>query len=232
VSRAPFPIPPALGRRIDFTQTLHERTTRDYAARAADPEKAVCAEIASKFGAEYWDGDRRYGYGGYRYDGRWRDVAERMAQTYGLRAGDRILDVGCGKGYLLYELSQAVPGTKVAGIDVSAYALENAKEEVRPHLRIGNASTLPYDDASFDLVISLGTLHNLAIADVWSALREIERVRAKDAYVMVESYRSEREKVNLLNWQLTCRSFFSVSDWEWIFAQAGYSGDYGFIFFP
>jgi SAM-dependent methyltransferase len=223
--------PPSLGRRIDFTQSLHQRTARDYVARAADADKAANAEIASRFGAEYWDGDRRYGYGGYRYDGRWRSVADAMAQHYGLRAGDRVLDVGCGKGFLLYELTQAAPGIEIAGLDVSAYALDNAKEEVRAFLRTGTAASLPFEDVSFELVISLGTLHNLAIADLWSALREIERVRARDAYVMVESYRDEREKVNLLNWQLTCRSFYSVTDWEWIFRQAGYGGDYGFIFF-
>lgn len=225
------PASTALGRRIDFTQSLHERTARDYVARVTDGDKAACAAIASQFGAEYWDGERRYGYGGYRYDGRWRGVAEQIARTYGLRAGDRVLDVGCGKGFLLYELMQAVPGLEVAGIDVSAYAIEHAKEEVRAHLQTGTASALPYDARSFDLVLSLGTLHNLAIADLWSALGEIERVRRRDAYVMVESYRNEREKVNLLNWQLTCRSFFSVADWEWLFARAGYGGDYGFIFF-
>lgn len=220
-----------LGRRIDFTQSLHQRTARDYVARVNDGDKAACAQIAAKFGAEYWDGERRYGYGGYRYDGRWRSVAEKMAQTYGLRAGDRVLDVGCGKGYLLYELAQVVPGLEIAGIDVSAYALEHAKEEVRSSLRLGTAAELPYADKEFDLVVSLGTLHNLGIADLWSALREIERVRRRDAYVMVESYRNEHEKVNLLNWQLTCKSFFSVEDWEWLFVQSAYGGDYGFIFF-
>src|SRR6185312_8139590 len=111
------------------------------------------------------------------------------------------------------------------------YAIEHAKEEVRPRLTAGSASALPYADDSFDFVVSLGTLHNLGAADLWSALREIERVGRRSAYVMVESYRNEREKMNLLYWQLTCRSFYSVEDWEWIFTQTRYTGDYGFIFF-
>lgn len=220
-----------LGRRLDFTESLHARTARDYVARVTDGDKAACAEVAARFGADYWDGERRYGYGGYRYDGRWRPVAERMALHYGLEAGDRVLDVGCGKGFLLYEFTQVVPGLHVAGIDVSAYALEHAKEEIRSSLMLGSAAELPFGDGSFDLVISLATLHNLGIAEMWQSLREIERVQRRAAYVMVESYRNEREKVNLLNWQLTARSLYSVQDWEWVFNQVPYSGDYGFIFF-
>ena len=221
----------ALGRRIDFTQRLHGATKRDYVARVVQRDKAECAEIASRFGAQYWDGDRHYGYGGYRYDGRWYPVAQEIAQFYGLRRGHRVLDVGCGKGFLLYELTRAVPGLEVAGLDVSAYALENAKEEVRAALTLGTAAKLPYADRSFDLVLSLGTLHNLGAGELFDALGEISRVSRRDAYVMVESYRDQREKANLLYWQLTCRSFYSVADWEWVFAHAGYFGDYGFIFF-
>jgi len=221
-----------MGRRIDFTAELHSSTKRDYVARVVEHDKAESAAIASQFGKDYWDGDRRYGYGGYRYDGRWLPVAERIAATYGLRAGQRVLDVGSGKGFLLYEFTRAVPGIEVRGIDVSAYGIEHAKEEVRPFLDLGTAAMLPYESQSFDLVVSLGTLHNLGIADLWPALAEIDRV-ARDgrAYVMVESYRNQREKANLLYWQLTCRSFYSVEDWEWVFERAGYRGDYGFIFF-
>jgi protein-L-isoaspartate(D-aspartate) O-methyltransferase len=220
-----------MGKRIDFTAQLHSATKRDYVARVVEHDKAESAAVASQFGAEYWDGDRRYGYGGYSYDGRWRSVAEAIAGHYALSAGDRVLDVGCGKGFLLYELTQAVPGLEVAGLDISAYAIEHAKEEVRPFIQHGSAVGLPYADGSFDCVLSLGTLHNLGVSDLWSALREIDRVTRRDAYVMVESYRNEREKANLLYWQLTCRSFYSTTDWEWIFQAAGYDGDYGYIFF-
>jgi SAM-dependent methyltransferase len=221
----------ALGRRIDFTQTLHSSTKRDYVARVVEFDKATCAEIASQFGREYWDGERQYGYGGYRYDGRWRPIAERMAEHYGLVAGQRVLDVGCGKGFLLYELSQAVPGLEVVGIDISTYGIENAKAEVRERLQVGSASSLPFADDSFDLVISLGTLHNLGIEDLWAAVSEIERVGRAGKYIMIESYRNQAEKANLLYWQLTCKSFYSTDDWEWLYAKIGYTGDYGYIFF-
>jgi SAM-dependent methyltransferase len=223
--------PTALGERIDFIQSLHSSTKRDYVARVVEYDKAECAAVASRFGQEYWDGERQYGYGGYRYDGRWRPIAERLAEHYGLRAGMRVLDVGCGKGYLLYELAQAVPGLVVSGIDISAYGIENAKPEVRSALIVGDASRLPFEDASFDFVVSLGTLHNLPIETLWSAIREIERVGRGGKYIMVESYRNEREKANLLYWQLTCKSFYSIEDWEWLYRKVGYSGDYGFIFF-
>src|ERR1700682_5267821 len=136
----------ALGERIDFTQALHTSTKRDYVARVVEFDKAACAEVASRFGQEYWDGERQYGYGGYRYDGRWRPIAERLAEHHGLRAGMRVLDVGCGKGYLLYELSVAVPGLVVAGIDISAYGIEHAKPEVRAALTVGDAAQMPFED--------------------------------------------------------------------------------------
>jgi protein-L-isoaspartate(D-aspartate) O-methyltransferase len=194
-------------------------------------DKAECAEVARRWGRDYWDGDRKYGYGGYRYDGRWRPVAERMAKHYGLKPGDRILDVGCGKAFLLYEFTQVVPGVQVAGIDVSTYGMENAKEEVRPFLRVGNAVALPWPRASFDLVYSLNVFHNLYNYELDAALKEMQRVGRDNRYICVESYRNEREKANLLYWQLTCETFFTPREWEYAFDQNGYTGDYGFIFF-
>jgi protein-L-isoaspartate(D-aspartate) O-methyltransferase len=217
---------------VDFVGHLHSRTKRDYVARVVEHDKANCAEIAKKYGQEYWDGERQYGYGGYRYDGRWLPIAEAMAKHYQLKPGDRILDVGCGKGFLLYEFTRAAPGVEVAGLDLSGYAIANAKEEVRPFLQIGNALSLPYAENSFDLVVSLGTLHNLPISQVSTAIREIERVgKGNRKYIMVESWRNERERANLLYWQLTCESFHDVNNWEWIYRQCGYQGDWGFIFF-
>jgi protein-L-isoaspartate(D-aspartate) O-methyltransferase len=193
--------------------------------------KAEAAKVARQFGRDYWDGDRKMGYGGMRYDGRWRVVAENMARHYGLKAGDRILDVGCGKAFLLYEFTQVVPGIEVRGLDISAYAVENAKEEVRPFLQVGNANQLPFSDQSFDLVISLNTLHNLQCFDLDRALREIQRVGKRNKYLVVESYRTEEEKVNLLYWQLTCESFYRPEAWEWWYQRAGYTGDWSFIYF-
>jgi protein-L-isoaspartate(D-aspartate) O-methyltransferase len=216
---------------LDFISPVHKKTRRDYLGRVNEYPKAEAAKVAGRFDADYWDGDRKFGYGGMRYDGRWRPVAEAMARHYGLKAGDRILDVGCGKGFLLYEFTQVVPGVVVHGIDISAYAVENAKPEVRPHLRIGHANSLPFPDRSFDLVISLNTLHNLYCYDLDQALREIERVGSRDKFICVEAYRSEEEKVNLLYWQLTCRIFCAPREWEWWFSSAGYGGDHGFIFF-
>jgi protein-L-isoaspartate(D-aspartate) O-methyltransferase len=217
---------------VSFLASLHNRTPRDYLERVARGDKAACAERAKEFGADYWDGDRRYGYGGYRYDGRWAPMAKAIAAHYGLGPGSRVLDVGCGKAFLLHELRELVPGITVAGVDVSRYALEHAKPEVKPFLRFGAAQALDFPDASFDLVLSVMTLHNLVLPDLVGALREITRVGRGPAYVAMESYRTETEKANLLAWQLTCEAFFTPDEWVWLFEQYGYAGDYELVYFP
>jgi SAM-dependent methyltransferase len=216
---------------VDFLSTVHKSTQRDNLARDNEFPKAEASKIARRFDHDYWDGDRKFGYGGYSYDGRWRKVADAMRDHYGLEAGDRVLDVGCGKAFLLYDLTQSVPGISVAGIDVSRYAIEHARQEVRPQLQVASAVELPFEDGSFDLVFSINVIHNLQCMGVERALREIERVGRKNKYVCVESYRSEEERVNLLYWQLTCESFYSPEEWQWWFERCGYSGDHSFIYF-
>jgi len=216
---------------IDFVTKLHGKTRRNFLERVIEHDKAECATIAKQYGKEYWDGDRKYGYGGYRYDGRWRAVAKEMVDYYNLKPGDKVLDVGCGKGYLVYEFTQVMPEVVVAGIDISQYAIDHSREEVKPFLQVGNAIALPYEDRTFDFVVSVTTLHNLYAYDLRKALQEIERVGKDKKYVMVESYRTEQEKVNLLYWQLTCESFYTPQEWEWFFKESGYTGDYGCIFF-
>lgn len=206
---------------VDFIMKLHKSTKRDYLQRVNEFDKADCAEVAIKYGKDYWDGDRRYGYGGYRYDGRWKPVAEAMIKHYRLGPKSKILDVGCGKGFLLYEFKQLLPECEVAGIDISQYAIENAKEEVKPYLKVGNAISLPYPDKSFDYVVSITTFHNLYNYELWDALREVERVGRSAKHIIIESYRNEREKANLLYWQLTCRSFYTPKEWEWFFKKLG-----------
>jgi SAM-dependent methyltransferase len=219
---------------IDFMSPLHKSTKRDYLARVNDPEfpKAKAAKLAKQFGFDYWDGDRRINYGGYRYmEGRWEKVARLMAERYGLKAGDKVLDIGCGKGFLLYDFTKVVPGIEVHGIDISSYAIENSKEEIRGRLQVGNATSLPWPDKTFDFVYSINTLHNLHNYDLDKALREMERVGKKNKYLCVESYRTEEEKANLLYWQVTCEAFCTPEEWEWWFRQTGYTGDHSFIFF-
>lgn len=218
-------------KQIDFLQQYNLSSKRDYRGRVMQYDKAECAPVAKQWGYDYWDGDRRYGYGGYKYDGRWLPLARQIAEHYQLHAGDRILDVGCGKGFMLYEFTRAVPGVEIAGLDISQYALEHAKEEVRQFLVQGHARKLPFADKSFDFIYSNTTLHNLPPQDLYPAIKEIERVRQRDAWIGVESFRNEREKANLLYWQLTCESFYSPEGWRWWFEHCGYQGDYGFIYF-
>jgi SAM-dependent methyltransferase len=218
-------------QEISFMEALHKSTKRDYTARVCKEDKVHCTEVSVQYGKDYWDGDRKYGYGGYHYDGRWLPIAEKMAEHYDLKEDAKILDVGCGKGFLLYEFTQVLPKAQVVGIDISSHAIENSKQEIKSFVQVGNATKLPYEDGYFDCVVSLGTLHNLYNFELFQALQEIERVGKENKYVMQESYRNEREKVNMLNWQLTQHSFYNVDEWNWFFKLAGYTGDFGFIFF-
>ncbi|MBN1124173.1 MAG: class I SAM-dependent methyltransferase [Sedimentisphaerales bacterium] len=219
-----------MGQLLKIVTPLHKRTPRDYVGRMTD-DKVHCMETARRYDEQFWDGDRRYGYGGYHYDGRWSIVARSLITQYDLPPNAKILDVGCGKGFLLYEFSQLLPQATVTGFDISSYAIENAKLEIRDQLFIQEAQqVLPYEDKQFDLVISLGTLHNLPIQDLALALGEIERV-GRNKYIMVESYRNERELFNLQCWALTCESFFRPESWIWLFGRFGYTGDYEFIYF-
>ncbi len=219
---------------IDLMSPIHKSTQRDYLARVNDPEypKAKAAKLAKQWAFDYWDGDRRINYGGYRYmPGRWAPVGQAMIDHYRLKPGDKVLDIGCGKGFQLYELTQLLPGLEVHGIDVSAYAIENAKEEIKDRLQVGSATSLPWPDKHFDFVFSLNALHNLHCYDLDKALREMERIGKKNKYLCVESYRTEEEKANLLYWQVTCEAFCTPEEWEWWFKQTGYTGDHSFIYF-
>lgn len=219
---------------IDFMSVLHKSTQRDYLARVNDPDypKAKAAELAKQFDVDYWDGDRRICYGGYRYlEGRWEKVARAMVEHYDLPANPKILDIGCGKGFLLYDFLKVIPDAEIHGIDISSYAIANSKEEIRDHLQVGNATALPWPEKYFDLVISITTLHNLHAYDLDPALREMERVGKSNKYLCVESYRNETEKANLLYWQVTCEAFNNPKEWEWWFKHTGYSGDHSFIYF-
>lgn len=219
-----------MGNLVELFTPLHRRTSRDYLARMVDA-KVEAMGVAKQYGPDYWDGDRRYGYGGYRYDGRWRPVAERLIERYGLGPGSRILDVGCGKAHLLYELQQLLPGAELRGFDRSEHALAGAPEPIRPCLFHHDArEPWPFPDQSFDLVVSLGALHNLRIFHLASALAEMARVGRRN-YLMVESYRNDQELFNLQCWALTAESFFDAEEWVWLLDHFGYHGDYEFIFF-
>ena len=219
---------------VDFMSVLHKSTPRDYLARVNDPDfpKPRAAELAKKFDFDYWDGDRRICYGGYRYlEGRWEKVARAMVEHYELPPQAKILDIGCGKAFLLYDFLKVIPGAEIHGIDISTYAIANSKEEIRDRLQVGNATDLPWPDDHFDLVISINTLHCLHAQELDPALREMERVGRQHKYLCVESWRNQVEKANLLYWQVTCEAFNTPEAWQWWFEHTGYSGDHSFIYF-
>lgn len=213
-----------MAREIDLLRSL-PKVTRNIARRQEAKDPRVVA-LAKEFGETYWDGPREYGYGGYRYDGRWRAVANDIVQHFGLKTGMRVLDVGCGKGFLVKDLMLECPGLDVFGLDISRYALMNCPAELVGRLHLGSADSLPFPDASFDCVLSINTIHNLRRPLALRALREVQRVGRGRAYVQVDSYRTPEQKALFEAWVLTAEFHDYPDGWLRLFAEAGYTGDY------
>jgi len=184
-------------------------------------------KVARQFGKDYYDGERLYGYGGYSYHPRfWQDTVKRFRDHYKLAGNASLLDVGCAKGFMLHDFKELMPNLNIAGIDISEYGIEHAIETVKPYLRVGNAKELPYEDNSFDLVICITTVHNLPLEECKQALREIQRVTRKDAFITMDAWRSEEERQRLMKWNLTALTYMHVDDWKKLFDEVGYTGDY------
>lgn len=219
-----------MGQEIDLLCN-YPRTKRDVKERGEMKTEEDRA-IARKFGEEFFDGDRRHGYGGFNYHPRfWQPVIPTFKDFYGLSSSSSVLDVGCGKGFMLHDMAQLIPGIKVRGIDISEYAITNAIKDIKPHMSVANAKSLPFPDDSFDLVISINSIHNLEGQECLQALREIERVSRGNSYVTVDAYRSDEEKERMFAWNLTAKTIMHVDEWKAFFTRAGYTGDY-FWFIP
>lgn len=200
------------------------KAVRDVSARRRDKEKA--RELAFRFGREYFDGTREQGYGGYYYDGRWKPIAQRAIEHWNLKPGDRVLDIGCAKGFLVKDLREALPGLEVVGVDISDYALENAHPDAKPFLQKASCDALPFEDGAFKAAFAINTIHNLDREGCLRSLREIERVSPGGGFVQVDAYRTEAERELFLEWMLTARTFDTPAGWLKLFDQAAYTGAY------
>lgn len=220
-----------MGQLIEIVTPLHKATHRDCLARMVD-NKVEAMIKAKEYEYDYWDGDRRYGYGGYKYlPGRWKPVAEALIDRYNLKSGSRLLDVGFGKGFLLYEIQLINPDIEIYGIDISKHGLASVLPDLNANLHLQRAQDpYPWPDKYFDLVVSFGTFHNLHLPELEKALKEVQRV-GKNGYVMVESFRNEQEQFNLECWALTAETLLNIEAWKWIYRTVGYTGDYEFIYF-
>jgi SAM-dependent methyltransferase len=203
----------------------YPKANRDYDKRSREKTPDIIT-LAKKFDKDFFDGDRKCGYGGYKYDGRWKSVVKRMKDYYNLHDNAAILDIGCGKGFMLHDFKELMPQATIAGIDVSEYAIENSISSIKSYLKVASAENLPYPDKSFDLVISINSIHNLPLERLKIALKEIQRVCRGDSYITIDAWRNEVEKENLFKWVLTAETMMHVDDWKKLFKEIGYAGDY------
>ena len=186
--------------------------------------------IARKFGKEFFDGNRNHGYGGFVYDPKfWQPVIPDFNKYWGLNSRSSILDVGCAKGFMLYDLSKLIPGINLGGIDISEYAINNSIPEIRKFIQVANAKKIPFPDNSFDVVTSINTIHNLERSECAEALREITRVSRKYSFITVDAYRNDEEKKKMYAWNLTAKTIMSVDEWKFFFREVGYNGDYYWV---
>ncbi len=214
-----------MGKEIDLLKN-YPKTKRNTSERQIEKNKEVVS-IAKKYGFDYFDGDRKYGYGGYSYNPKyWSQVSIDLINHYSLNNNSKVLDVGCAKGFLLYELKKNLPGLIIEGIDISDYAIKNSKKEIKKYLKIGNAIDLPYADKSFDLVLSIVTLHNLKKDQLKKALLEISRVSKKNSFITLDAYSNNQEKKNMEDWNLTAETMMSKDEWKNFFIECNFHGDY------
>ena len=214
-----------LGREVDILVN-YPKAKRDLSARLESKSEESRA-IGRKFGFDYFDGDRNHGYGGFNYLERfWQPVIPTIIENYQINNSSVVLDVGCAKGFFLYDLKQELPGISISGIDISEYAIENAKPEVKENLQVANATKLPFKDDSFDFVMSINTLHNLNREDCAISLQEIERVSRGDSFITVDAYRNDEEKARMEAWNLTALTMMAVDEWKEFFLEIGYTGDF------
>lgn len=214
-----------MGQEIDLLVN-YPRTKRNVKERGETKTEADRA-IARQFGKEFFDGERRHGYGGFHYFPRfWQPVIPTFQKHYNLTSDSRVLDVGCAKGFMLHDFAQLIPGIQLAGVDISKYVIENAIESMQPLLKVADARALPFKDQSFDLVISINTVHNLEKDDLAKALLEIERVSKGRSFITVDAYRNDEEKEAMYAWNLTAKTIMHVDEWKQFFEEVGYTGDY------
>lgn len=214
-----------MGHEIDLMEN-YPRSKRNVDARGMEKTEEH-RRIARQFGKEFFDGDRDVGYGGFGYNSRfWEPCVPTFQKHFDLKAGDSVLDVGCAKGFMLHDFSRLIPGLQVKGLDISEYAIENSLEEVKPFLEVGTAVELPYEDNSFDIVISITTLHNFERDECAKALQEVERVARRGSFVTLDAYRDDAEKERMEAWNLTAKTMMHVDEWKVFFDEIGYTGDY------
>ena len=214
-----------LGKEIDILIN-YPKAKRDLNARL-ESKSEESRKVGRKFGFDYFDGDRNHGYGGFSYNPKfWQPVIPTIVENYKISNSSNVLDVGCAKGFFLYDLKLAFPGINITGVDISNYAVENSIPEIKPYLQVGNATKLPFEDDCFDFVISINTIHNLNLQDCATALQEIERVTKDNSFITVDAYRNDEEKARMQAWNLTALTMMSVDEWKEFFLEVGYTGDY------
>ena len=211
-----------------FKINYYKSSKKDNRASITKRRTIINKIIAWERGKEYYDGNRLNGYGGFRYDGRWKNILPKFIKRYKLKSGSKVLDVGCKKGFLLKDLKELVPGIKICGIEDHVYPLKQSMKEVKKNLKFSSYCSLPFKNKSFDAVFAFHCIYRLNFGDTIQAIKEIQRVAKKYSYITLGAYSDQKGKELYDKWGIISTCHLHVDDWKKIFKHIKYKGDYSF----
>ena len=185
--------------------------------------------VATYRDKDFFDGNRNYGYGGFKYDGRWKSVAEKICNEYKLNNSLSFLQIGCEKGFLLKDLKDKYKKMRIDGIETSNYAITNSIPDAKENIKYCNNYTdLEYGDSEFDFIFALGVVYTHNLTNAIKCLREIQRVGKGKSFITLASYENRDDYWLFKQWSLLGTTILRKNEWRKVLSHVNYSGDYSF----
>ena len=185
--------------------------------------------VATYRDKNFFDGDRNFGYGGFKYDGRWKKVADKLCEEYKLNGNSSFLQLGCEKGFLLKDLKSKYTNMQAVGLETSNYAISNSMNEIKKNVKFcDNYLKLNFKDNEFDFIMAIGVVYTCSLDGAIKCLKEIQRVGKGMSFITLASYENKKDYWLFRQWSLLGTTILRKEEWKEILKHAEYSGDYFF----